>query len=312
MFKNAPSVVGLLVLFYSQKMRFRFSSGSPYIEKDTAMLRLNSMRLIHLPKISVLLLLAFITLALSGCFLNDDGDDPAAVVDADPTGYYIHTGGNVQGGSVAVNDLQALVYDNRIMMISVAQKLFYDGTITNISGNSFTADFTIYERGGDINAAPPVTATATGAITTGSSITGTLNGSGVGSGIFTLLYDATASNTVAALSRVENVAGVNTSWEGKTGGSFATQEFFIDSLGVLTEVDFTGGGVFSSCELDGNITPISNNSLYSVSVELTECGSSTRNGTYTGLATSRTDSTDDDTLVLAVSNGLYGMAGDFK
>ncbi len=250
-------------------------------------------------------------MSLSGCFHSDDDDDPAPVPDADPVGYYINTG-DVQGGSIAVNDLQAMVYEGRIMMMSVEGKLLYDGTITSIRGNSFSADFTIYRRGGDINAAPPVTATATGIITTGSSITGTLNGSSIGSGIFTLLYDVTASSTVAVLPRIENVGGANTSWEGKTGGSPASQEFIVDVDGVLMELDFSGGGVFAGCELDGTLAPISDSSLYSVSVEMTGCHSSLSDGIYTGLATSRTDATEDDTLVFSVSNGLYGMAGDFK
>jgi len=269
------------------------------------MLRLNSTRLIYLPKMLAALLLVLSALVLSGCLHSDDDDDPVPVLDANPTGYYINTG-YVEDGSVAVDDLQAMVFDNRIMMLSAANELLYDGTITSINGNSFTADFTIYTEGRF-----PVTATANGTIISGSSISGTLNGSGVGSGTFALLY-AMTNGEVADVARIENVAGVNTSWKGKTGGSPAPQEFLIDNTGTLTEVDFTGGGVFSNCDLDGNITPISNSSLYSVSVELTECGSSTRNGTYTGLATSRTDATEDDTLVLAVSNGQYGMDGDFK
>jgi len=287
-------------LFYSQKMRFRFSSGSPYIEKDTVMPRLNSMRLIHLPKISALLLLALITLALSGCFLNDDDDDPAPVVNADPTGYYINSG-YIQDGSVAVGDLQAMVYDNRIMMLSADNGLLYDGTITNIRGNSFSADFTIYTEGEF-----PVTATANGTITSGYSISATLDGSGVGSGTFTLLY-AMTNGEVADVARIENTT--NETWEAKVGGSFFTQEFIIDNVGILMEDNFMGGGIFSSCELDGNITPISNRSLYSVNVVLTGCS---EGGTYTGLATSRTDATTDDTLVFAVTDGRYSLDGDFK
>ena len=263
-------------------------------------------RFTHLP----MLLLALFALALQGC---GDGVRILPLSDADPAGYYINKGtasvDNGAGGTIDITDLQAMVDGNRIMMMSVANELLYDGTITNISGNNFTADFTIYTEGGLFLG--PTKATASGTITTGSSITGTLNGSGVGSGTFSLLY-ATTNNTVAALPRIENVVGINTNWQAKVGGSFAAQELIIDNAGVLTEVDFSGGGGFTGCELDGTLIPISGSSLYRVSVVLTGCGSSTRDGTYTGLATSRTDATTDDTLVFAAADGRYSMDGDFK
>ena len=73
-----------------------------------------------------------------------------------------------------------------------AKGLLYYGTITNISGNDFTADFTVYTDG-----ANPMAATASGTITEGSSISGTLTGSGMGSGTFSLLYANTNDQTAA-------------------------------------------------------------------------------------------------------------------
>ena len=154
-----------------------------------------------------------------------------------------------------------------------------------------------------------MTATANGTIITGSSISGTLSGSGVGSGTFTLLY-AMTNGEVADVARIENTT--NETWGTKVGGSVFAQEFITDNAGILTEDNFLGGGIFVGCELDGNIMPISNSSLYSVSVVLTECGGSINNGTYTGLATSRTDATTDDTLVFTIADGRYSLDGDFK
>jgi len=255
-----------------------------------------------------LMLLALFALALQGC---GDGVRILPPSDADPTGYYINDGtasvDNGAGGTIGIIDLQALVDGKRIMMLSVAHELLYDGNITNISGNDFTADFTIY-TGGEL----PVTATANGTIIAGSSITGTLTGSGVGSGSFTLLY-ATTNGDMANLSRIENVVDINPTWGAKIGGSSFEQEFFIDNVGVLSEGDFSGGGVFQNCELDGTFTPLSGHNLYTVSVTLMGCGfGGIANGSYTGLATSRTDTITDDTLVFSATNGLYSLDGDFK
>ncbi len=231
------------------------------------------------------------------------------IEDANPAGYYINTGAasvdDGMSGTIDINDLQAMVNGNRIMMMSAANKLLYDGIITTLSGNSFTADFTIYTDGID-----PVSATASGTITTGSSITGTLIGSGVGSGTFSLLY-ASTNDQLADIARVENVAGANTTWMALIGNAIIEQEFIIDNIGVITHVFTTAVGIFDSCKLDGTITPITNSSLYSVSVMLTDCTNGAVNGTYTGLATSRTDASEDDILVFAVTNGSYSPNADF-
>ncbi len=242
------------------------------------------------------------------------------VEDANPAGYYINTGtasvDDGMSGTLDISDLQAMVSGNRIMMMSAANGLLYDGMITDISGNSFTADFIIYTDGEN-----PVTATANGMITTGSSITGTLNGSGVGNGSFTLSYANTNHNDTAAdIARIENMAGVNATWGAKVGDSFFEQEIVIDSSGAIASEVPPAGGIFTSCEMSGMLSPINSSSLYSVSVTLMGCGSAggIRNGDYAGLATSRTDSKTDDTLVFAVTkvttvaNERFGLSADFK
>ena len=259
----------------------------------------------------LMLLLAALALIMQGC----GGGGGSVTPDADPTGYYINTG-TIPGGSHTANDLQAMVNGDQIMMMSVANGLLYDGIITNISGNDFAADFTIYTDGEN-----PVTATANGMITTGSSITGTLNGSGVGNGSFTLSYaDTNHNDTAADIARIENVAGVNATWGAKVGDSVFEQEIVIDSTSTITSETTPFGGVFANCDMSGMLSPITGSSLYNVSVTLTGCGGAggIRNGDYAGLATSRTDSETDDTLVLAVikvttvANARFGLSADFK
>ncbi len=132
-----------------------------------------STRLIYFPTI----LLALLSLILQGCNSGENN--------ANPMDYFTDIGvanvDNDAGKKIKINDLQGIVMDDNIMMMSISHKIVYDGTITNISGNYFTADFIIFVEGKN-----PTTATANGIITEGSKIEGTLTGSGVGNGTFSL------------------------------------------------------------------------------------------------------------------------------
>lgn len=163
------------------------------------------------------LLLAFgLALALVACGGGGGGGgDPAPLVNAIPTGYYINTGtasvlagtGNTQ---VTASDLEGMIYNNRLMMQSVTQGLSYDGTI-GISGNSYSGTLSVYDDGVLLGTAP-----VSGTITQGSTVTGTLSGTGAGNGTFTLNYAAT-NGEVAGLSRVEDMT--TPFWEVQSGGA---------------------------------------------------------------------------------------------
>jgi len=150
---------------------------------------------------SLMIFWVLFVLTVPGC------SDGGSGTDADPTGYYPNIGtasvSDSRGGIIGVSDLQAMVSDNRIMMMSVANKLLYDGLITNISGNNFTADFTIYTDGEN-----PIDTMASGTIIEGSKIEGTLMGSGAGNGTFSLFVGAKnneesdVSNSINALQEI--------------------------------------------------------------------------------------------------------------
>ncbi len=259
-----------------------------------------TIRFSHLP----MMLLALFALALQGC-----GDGvrilPPAQSDVDPAGYYTNTGtasvDNGAVGTIDITDLQAMVDGNQIMMMSTAEGLLYDGTITSINGDDFTADFTIYTDGDN-----PISATASGTITEGSSITGTLTGSGVGSGTFILTY-AMSNNQAADLARIKDRF-----WDGD-GAVGPNYVFSIDAQGALTSQLAANFNVliFDGCEINGTVAPISGTSLYEVAATLTSCDEpAVDNTNYTGFAVSRTDSVADDTLVLVLSNGTYSPNGE--
>ncbi len=251
----------------------------------------------------LMIILALFALTVQGCFHSSSSGGVVGITpDADPTGYYDVSGtAMVDGGMLEITDLQAMVNDNRIMMMSTEKGLLYDGIITDISGNGFTADFTIYTDGEN-----PITATASGSIFE-KSIEGTLSGSGAGSGTFELFYAEGAEQQVADLTRIENRY-----WDGDAaiGPNYA---FNINMQGVLTDPTSAGFNVpiFDGCGINGTVTPINDTSLYEVDAELTNCDVTTVSNTnYTGFAVSRTNVNVDDTLVLVLSNGTYSPNGE--
>ena len=210
-------------------------------------------------------------------------------------GYYTNTGtvSDGMGETIPINDLQAMVNGGRIIMMSAANKLLYDGMITRTSDNDFTADFTIYTDGEN-----PVTATASGTITEGSKIEGEL----VGSGTFSLLYASTN----------DQAAAVTSAWLG-TGGGFDELGFTIDGAGNLTHDESAAfNRLFGLCKMNGTVTPVGGTRLYSVSVELTGCAVPSVEGSYTGLTTTRDGTAANNLLVYSVSNGAYTVSGEFN
>ncbi|VAW84675.1 hypothetical protein MNBD_GAMMA18-1214 [hydrothermal vent metagenome] len=181
-------------------------------------------------------------------------------------------------------------------MLSVKHELLYDGTITRINGKTFEADFTIYTNGKN-----PISATASGTITTGSSMTATLSGNGVGNGQFTLLYATTNDQKAAMIS----------AWRG-SGGGFDEFGFTIDGAGNLVHDKTSDVLPFFTCKMNGTVTPVSDSRLYRVGINLTGCDDPDVNGPYTGLATTRDGSATNDRLVYAVSNASYTLNGEFN
>ena len=242
----------------------------------------------------LLTMLVLVVLVLQGCGSGSSSD--SAVL----TGYY-DTGTASVIGAADIADLQALINGDRLMMMSTVNGLLYDGAITDITENSFTANVTVYENGENTGSA-----IASGTIE-GSSIDGTLTGSGFGSGSFNLTY-ASSNSHVADLSRVENTEFY--SWRGE--GLVSEFDFEINGEGIVADDNFSGSGsLYDSCEMSGTITPVSSSNLYSVNVTLRTCENDEElNGDYTGLATTIDDS-GVDRLVYMISNTAYAYFGGF-
>jgi hypothetical protein len=229
-------------------------------------------------------------LAMHGC---GGGGGSSTPPNADPTGYYSNDGTALvkqadNTTDLSITDMQALVHDNRIMMMSSTEALLYDIAITSISGNSFSGTAAIFIDGQNSGAA-----TVSGAITQGSSITGTLTGVGAGNGTFSLIY-ATSNNEVAELPRLEG-----SDWTSPVGGSLTDILMIADDAGNVSNLSVVSSGVFSSCGVTAELLTIPNTNMYTMNLfGVFFCADADVDAWYTGLATTRSQTTEDDRLVL--------------
>ena len=250
------------------------------------------------------LLVLLAGLALQGC------GGGSSTPNADPTGYYDVTGtatvkADDNTTDLPISDLQGMVNGNRFTAMSAAEGLVYDGTLTIVNVDTFTANISIYRDGSLLT-----TATASGTITQGSSITGTLTGTGAGNGTFRLTY-ALSNNQAAALSRVQS--NVDEMWFSVIGGSLNFGfGFVVAGTGEITHRQTADSGVFNGCVVaSGTMTPVSNTNVYQATFTLSSCSNNTVDGTYTGLASTRAQSVADDRLVLVASKTAFCIHGEF-
>jgi len=244
---------------------------------------------------------------LQGC---GGGGGGHGVVNANPTGYYGITGtASVKSDSdnstpVDIIDLQGMVYNNHLYMLSTAAKLSYEGPIS-VSGTGFSSTVTIYSSGVKVT-----TASVVGTINAGTSITGTLTGTGSGNGTFALNYDATNSQQSTLAIGASN----GTVWGGVIiSGSVASTIFTVnDTNGNFTITNISGAYTFGSCGGTGTIMPITGTYLYTISATLTGCVQNpTADGTYSGIATTR-DHDRNLVVVLADSKRAFSVHGEFR
>ncbi len=253
----------------------------------------------------MLVLLGIVALVgLQGC---GGGSSGGSSTPANPAGYY--NAGNAtiidpaDGSSdLVLGDLQGLISGNRFMIMSLSAVVLYDGTITSITGNDFSATVKIY-YGMDaaVSDTPPtpIDTTITGTITEGSQLSGTIAGTGIGSGNFSLTFSQTNSTDAV-------ITNVVSSWTGgiNTVDQISFDFLVFDTSGVI-DVDLfraANNGIFESCQMAGAIAPVAISTVFTLDLNLTDCGvGPSNNGNYTGFATT-TDS-NHTSLVIMFSNG---------
>ena len=234
------------------------------------------------------------------------------LANADPAGYYTNTGdASVDDGASGtidnLNDLQGLVSpDGDLMMLSVNTGIAYVGTITVTEGN-FTGSVTIYEAGVAIEKDVPI---INGMITQGSSMTGDLNGTGrAANGSFTLNYAGGMDNEPVVLDQVY----YNLDWIPVNNSENFT-------LSINEEpapgTNFGNGGIglgtFNNCDFLGRLEPVSGRHLYTISGDMSRCDDATilQPAGYSGLVSVR-GTAPDDRLIVVLTNGTYGIIGEY-
>ncbi len=245
----------------------------------------------------ILSLLMFV--GLIGCG-GGGGSAPPPPPPPSATGFY-DTGDITDLG---ISDLQGMVNGTRLMMLSAPNGLLYDGEMV-ITGTNFTVNFTVYENG--LN---PIAATATGSFVEGSSMTGVISGGGATvDGTFNLSY-ALSNNDFSAISKINSSSWGSLNLNGGLDGFDLDANAQITIFYNRTGVDFLDNCTQSASDF----SPIASTRLYAVSITLTSCTTATYDGTYTGLATTKTDTVADDRMVFAVAHNsnIAAMAYDME
>jgi hypothetical protein len=243
-----------------------------------------------------------------------------------PDGYYTGTA-TVQdrdGNELVLANLQALVQGKRIIITHFIARpdnstpntevYFYDGIISNLDGDSFSGAFKIFDTGVDpvAKTIDPVTFTSdvTANFTEELIITGTLSGTGPGLGNFTLNY-VSSENAEAAFAKIENIT--NQTWRGNFNEGPSLYRISIDNAGNMLTADGTLEPAFSECNIEtGTMIPVTGTGIYKVNLVFMDCDDLDLRGVpFTGLATTKTTTDADDTMVFAISTATISAFGDF-
>ena len=235
------------------------------------------------------------------------------VLNANPTGYYTGSAAVKESDNttdLAITDIQILINGSRLMIMSDAQVVVYDGQMS-ITANDFTSTADIYKNG--INTG---TATIAGTITEGSQITGTFTGTGLGNGTFTSTY-SNLNNTASAAATIETASTSNI-WACDVNEGVDTMQLDIDSSGVVATAAEMFGTIFQDCQVDGTVTPITGTGLYLINISTinngcaTTAAESANTGVYTGFAITKTNTNLNDRLVFTMTNGTYSTGDDCR
>jgi len=228
--------------------------------------------------LSAVFLGLFVLLGVQGC----SSSNSTPVVNANPNGYYTGSASVKEAADnttpLEIDDIQVLVNDNRLMVMSKAEALLYDATITSITGNNFKANVTIYKDGKD-----PLSTTISGTITEEQQITGNIAGTGYGNGSFTVSYDASNSNTAS-------ITDIEMSWAAAVNESPSSLYFSVDDQGNILFIENNTSSVIIICNiLSGSATPIASTNLFDIEISFANCADdpvdSSTSGVYMGLAT---------------------------
>lgn len=274
----------------------------------------------HFSALAILVISLMALFGLSSCGGGGSDSDPEPTPDQDASGLFKDGTAtlNPGAGELSITDLRAFVHDGRIIAFSIAEHILFDGQVDSISGSDFTATVDLYEAGertqGDIS--------VTGSVTSQSSITGTLGGTDVGSGDFTLTFDLAYGDGAT----IEKIRDKPSNWEGHILSTYSflnDSEINWDAFDVFN-VDELVGSVLDSDSVDicsylGSISiPNNSSNLYIVEFDIPS-GFGVNDGQcdlpldpvikYSGFASVLSESSAENDLLFASTNGSFAIFG---
>jgi len=229
-------------------------------------------------------------IGLQGC--GGSSDSVTVVPTQDASGLFKGTG--AVNTATTLTDIRGFVHGTRFMFFDETASVLYDGQITDITGSDVTATADIYIDGLKVSSS-----TITGTVTSQSSMSLILTGTGFGEGTLSMTFDPLYNRgaTIAKLVTIPPIAWIGDA----TTASVGT---FIDSP---DDGSFTGGvgGGGISCLYDGTKSvPDATINIYQLTLIVTDSTDCDHAGTgYTGFFAVVDGDFADDTVLFAASNG---------
>lgn len=257
------------------------------------------------------LVMSVLALGLQAC---GGGDDPAPTttveITTDQDGSGIYSGTATVDVNTNITDLRGMVYNNRFMFFSETANphVLYDGTVTSVSLDDYTATVDVYENGVKTQTGVAVT----GKVISATSITGTIGtagDTGNHNGSFSLTYDSVYERG-ATVERIE-ATGFNQT----TGATYSLINSVTDGYEIRT--DFYFGVASSFCPISGEVYAIPDSSVNIYTIDNIDINDSVVNDClikgsgYAGMASVIDDSVDgiDSRILIAYTNGTNSVFG---
>ena len=258
------------------------------------------------------LLIAILVLGLQACGGGGSAPPPAPLTDQDGSGIYSGTA-TVDAGSTSLDDLRGIIYNNRILFFNVTgnPNVLYDGTITSITKDDYTATVDVYENGTKTQTAIAVT----GKVLSADKITGTIGTAGAAgnhNGTFSLTFDSIYTRG-ATTTRIDA-----TGFDKTTGTTYSPVNSTSDNYDFRT----TGlyfGVASNTCPVANEVyvIPDSSVNIYTIdNIDILDSGGnacldSYEGADYSGLISVVDDGVGgtDNRILIAYTNGTNSVFG---
>ncbi|MFK5914032.1 MAG: hypothetical protein QM484_06630 [Woeseiaceae bacterium] len=260
--------------------------------------------------------LSVTAIASAGTTTGNQETSSAITVDVlpDQDGSGIYKGTATVDVNTDITDLRGIIYGGRFLFFSetATPHVLYDGTITAITKNTYTATVDVYENG--VLTVAKTGISMTGSVLTSDTITGIIgtNGdAGNHNGAFVLTFDS-AYNRAGTTARAET--GLSAMWSAYGTQDISPMEFYsrADFRFIVSDVGGAGcyvSDVYTIPDATVNVYKVDNFDIIDTGGDA--CLDSYEGTGYSGLFSLFDDATDgeDSRMLVAYSNGTNSVFG---